>query len=223
MKFLKGLFYFLAFLYIVACVALYFAQERIIFLPQKLSKTHKFRTGEEVNIEVAEGISLNCLHIKSPNPKGVILYLHGNKGHIKRCIRQSASMSGNGYDIFIPDYRGYGKSDGKMESEQQIYDDLDKIYAHVKTLYPENKIIITGYSLGSGMATYLSHKNNPSQLFLLAPYESLVNIKDRWLWCTPDFLLKYHLPSYKYLADVERHRSTVFNSKFKSTFRQKVK
>jgi uncharacterized protein len=203
MKWIKRLSILAFSLYVLFCGALYFSQERIIFNPDKLSQDFTFRMGEEMNLEVAEGISLNCLWLKEPSSKGVILYLHGNRGSNRRCLRQAETMAGNGYDIFMPDYRGYGKSGGQVESETQLQADVQQVYDFLKKHYPEEKIVVAGYSLGSGMASYLAANNRPQQLLLIAPYLSMVDLKDRIVPFLPDFLLKYPLRSADYLRQVE--------------------
>lgn len=199
MKWLKRLSLFLAALYLVLCAVLFFAQESLIFHPDPLAEDYVFESGEEVELPVDEGISLNCLWIKTPQPKGVILYLHGNKGSNRRCLHQAQTMTGNGFDIFMPDYRGFGKSEGQIVSEAQLLADAQKAYDFLRGKYPESKIVLVGYSLGSGMASQLAANNHPQQLILLAPYWSMTDLKDRLIPIVPDFVLKYHLESGKAL------------------------
>ena len=195
--------YFITFIYILLCAVLFFFQEKVILQPDKLPDNHVFRQGEEVEIEVDEGISLNCLWLKEAPSKGAILYLHGNRGSNRRCLRQALNMDGHGYDIFMPDYRGYGKSDGETKSDKQLYADMQKVYDFLKKNYSEDKIVVVGYSLGTGMASYLAANNNPQQLLLLAPYVSMVDMKDRHIPIIPDFLLKYKLRNDLHLAQVK--------------------
>lgn len=193
MKVLKILAGVLFGLYILVGLFLYFTQERLLFLPAKLSDNHVFRRGTEVDIPVSDNISLNCLWIKNSNSKGVILYMHGNKGSNRRCLWQAESaFGGNGYDIFMPDYRGYGKTEGEIYSEKQMFGDAAAVYEFLKKSYAEKDIVIAGYSMGSGVSTYLAANNNPRQLILLAPYFSILDMKNRYLPFYPNFVLKYH-------------------------------
>ena len=129
MKWLKYIGIALFVLYVVLCLGLYFAQEKILFIPYKLPDSHVFRAGEEIEIPVSDGISMNCLWIKRGEPNKVILYLHGNRGSNRRCLGQALSAFGDtGYDIFMPDYRGYGKTEGKIYSEKQMHADICLLY-----------------------------------------------------------------------------------------------
>ena len=204
MKWLKRLGLVIIGLYVLVCVGLYFVQEQLLFRPSKLAESHNFRKGEEVEIPTSDDISINCLLLKQPNPKGVILYLHGNRGSNQRCLYQAESgLAGNGFDILMPDYRGYGKTEGKIYSEKQMQSDAQAVYDYLLKNYPEDKIIIVGYSMGTGMATKLAAKNNPNHLFLIAPYFSIVDMKNRYLPFIPNFILKYPLRNDKNVMKIK--------------------
>ena len=213
MKWLKRLGIALFGLYALVCGLLYFEQERLIFHPDKLGEDYVFREGEEVELPVAEGISLNCLWMKEPASRGVILYLHGNRGSNERCYHQALTMAGDGYDIFMPDYRGFGTSDGEIDSEAQLLGDVQAAYDFLKKHYREDQIVVVGYSIGSGMASYLAANNHPQQLVLLAPYTSVVDLKNGMAPFLPDFLLKYPLRSYAFLQKV-KFPVTLFHGEF---------
>jgi len=200
MKTLWRIFFVLCLLYGIACAILFIKQQSILFYPKSLPQDHVYRKGVEKLIEVDDGILLSCYWNKVQNPKGVILYLHGNKGNNRRCIRQSEMMERLGYDIFMPDYRGFGKSQGALISDEQFYQDAQTVYDFLKENYTENQIVIVGYSMGSGPATYLAGINKPKELFLLSPFKSIVDIKDRYIPIAPDFLIKFKFPNWKYLS-----------------------
>ncbi|RMG85371.1 MAG: alpha/beta fold hydrolase [Bacteroidetes bacterium] len=202
MKWLKRIGLTLLVIYALGCGFLYFIQEQILFRPDTLPESYTFREGTEVEVEVEPGVSLNCLWLKTPNPKGVILYLHGNRGSLKRCLYQTRMLRGHGYDIFMPDYRGYGKSDGEIVSEAQVFSDNQKVYDYLKKYYSEDQIVVLGYSIGSGMAAALAADNHPQQLFLVAPYYCISDLKDRRAPFVPDFLLKYKFKTHDFLRQL---------------------
>ena len=226
----------LSVLYILSCIVIYSIQDRFIFNPEHIEEHHRYRIGEEIEIPLDDKISMNALLIKQNDfqkPKGVILYLHGNRGSIRFGIYQIRTMQNLGYDILIPDYRSYGKTEGTIGSEGQLYSDVQKAYDHLKENYNEEQIIIVGYSLGTGMASYLASHNNPARLFLVAPFTSLTDIKNKYLWFLPDFLLKYKLPVKKFIHDIScpitivhgTHDRVVdysFSEELKSNFSDKI-
>ncbi len=189
-------------IYVIGCAALYFAQDRIIFNPQKIGEDTQFRFGREIKIPVDEDVSLHGLLHEINNPKGVVLYLHGNKGNARRCQRQAEMFSGFDHDVLLLDYRGYGKSDGAVTSMKQLYDDVQIVYNFLIEKYGEANITIAGYSLGTGMASYLAANNKPERLIMIAPYISIMDLKDRILPIIPDFLVEYKLDNGSHLKDV---------------------
>jgi pimeloyl-ACP methyl ester carboxylesterase len=107
-----------------------------------------------------------------------------------------------GYDIFIVDYRGYGKSKGNIKNEAQLYGDMQVVYESVKSRYPENKIIIMGYSIGTGPATMLAATNHPRKLILDAPYYNLLDAVQKLYPKATSSDLAFSLDIYKYLPKV---------------------
>ncbi len=213
MKFLfKGLF----FSYVLLCLFVYFAQERIIFHPHQYPNDEIYQTGKEIEIPLTSVLSMNALLVYDNakyRSQKAILYLHGNKGNVKRGQYQTRQMKDLGYDILIPDYRGYGKTEGKIVSNQQLLEDAEKAYLYLNKHYKEEDIVIVGYSLGTGMASYIAQEHNPRHLILLAPFTSLTDIKNEYLWFLPDFLLKYKLDNAAQLPHVESPVTIIHGTK----------
>ncbi len=204
MKTLKGIAKTLFIMYMILCIGLYFGQDSLIFNPHKLQEDYHFSSTNEVEIEVEEDVFLNALWIREENPRGAILYLHGNRGSNKRCRHQAMNMANNGYDILMVDYRGYGKSDGAIYSQAQLYADVQKVYDYMKESYVEDQIILAGYSLGSGMASYLAAHNKPQQLVMIAPYLNFYELKKRYIPIyIPNFLIKYPLDNAKHIEAID--------------------
>lgn len=183
---------------------LYLFQERIIFHPQKLAQAQHFdfpgQVFEEINIPVERETTLNGLLFKVKEPEGLIVYLHGNAGSLASWGAVAKAYTDLNYDVFMYDYRGYGKSGGSISSEQQLFADNQKVYDHLKA-YPYKKKIIIGYSIGTGMAAQLAATNNPDLLILQAPYYSLTDLVQHTLPLLPSFLLRYKFETHKILQD----------------------
>ena len=153
-------------------------------------------------LKTEDGAVINAIHFKTENPKGVILYFHGNAGNLSRWGEITEFFVEKNYDVFVMDYRTYGKSTGKL-SEQALYKDAQMCYDYILERYKKTEIIIYGRSLGTGMATYLASNNNPKKLILETPFYSLADVaKGRFSLFPTKKLLKYDFPSYKYVQDV---------------------
>jgi alpha-beta hydrolase superfamily lysophospholipase len=188
--------------YVSICVLLYFLQEKIIFLPEKLARDYRFNFNNEfaeVNIKTRDHISLNSLLFKSDSSRGLIFYLHGNAGSLRGWGKVAGAYTDMNYDVFMPDYRGYGKSDGKISSETQFFQDLQTAYDSMKLRYRESNIIVLGYSIGTGPACKIASGNHPKLLVLQAPYYSLTDMMRHNYPLVPTFLLKYKFETYKFI------------------------
>lgn len=191
-------------LYVIICSILYFSQERLIFLPHKLEKDHKFnfqQDFEELNIRMTDGKFLNGLLFKANNTKGLIFYLHGNAGSLNSWGNVAKTYTNMGYDTFILDYRGYGKSEGEIKNQQQLFKDNQVVYNELKKNYSEENIIILGYSIGTGLAAKLASENKPKHLILQAPYYSLTDIMHQRFSFIPTFVLKYKFETNVYIKN----------------------
>jgi len=191
-------------LYIVLCGLLYFFQEKFIFFPQKLDKNYRFEFGqrcEEVYIPTNDNQKIHGLLFKADSSKGLIFYLHGNAGNVSSWGSVAKTYTDLNYDIFLMDYRSYGKSEGLINGQEQLFQDNQIAYNELKKQYTENKIIVLGYSIGTGLASKLASTNQPKLLILQAPYYNLSDLMKHTYSFLPTFLLKYKFATNEYLKN----------------------
>ncbi|MBO0323267.1 alpha/beta hydrolase [Muricauda sp. CAU 1633] len=191
---------------ILLTAMVYFFQERLIFLPTKLAQdyTYSFQADfDEIFLKTDDGANLNALHFHATDPKGVILYFHGNAGDLSRWGEIVLPFVELGYDVLVMDYRSYGKSTGKI-SEEALYQDAQLFYNYLNDTYKANDIIVYGRSLGASIATQLASKNQCQKLILETPFYSLLDAaKDRFSFLPLKQLLQYEMPSHKFIQGVE--------------------
>lgn len=196
----------LVIIYLVAIAYLYFNQEKLIFRPTILAKDYKYKFNadfEEINIPSFDGIKLNGLLFKSIEAKGLVFYLHGNAGALDSWGENAAVYTKLGYDFFILDYRGFGKSEGKIQSQDQFNKDISEAYKYLKTKYKESQIIIIGYSIGTGPAVILASKNYPGKLILQSPYYNFKELSSARFPFVPNFIKKYTFETDKHIEKVK--------------------
>ena len=183
----------------------YLVQERLIFVPNLIKKDPSIKLVSDYEDIYISGKSDGKLHgmlLKTDNPKGVILYFHGNTGSLYKWSVLAEELTHYGYDVLPFDYRGYGKSSGKR-SEEIMHDDALLFYNVVKEKYGEENIIIYGRSLGSGFATKLAADQNPKKLILETPYDNFRNVADYHFPFLPNrWLLKYEFRNDKNIKNV---------------------
>ena len=204
-KKLKRIVVILLAVYVMVGAALYYLQERLLFLPTTLDKDYVYELNypyEELFFESEEGALINAIHFKLKNPKGVILYFHGNASDLSRWSKVTEYFVDLNYDLLVMDYRTYGKSKGKL-SEEAMYKDATYCYNYLLNHYSEDEITLYGRSLGTGIASYLASLNSPKQLLLETPYYSILDVaRQRFPVFPVKSLLRYHFPNYEYLPKV---------------------
>ena len=203
MRFLKGLGLVSLVLYLLVCGLAYGFQERLIFHPRTVASDYVYDWGTEKMVPVEEGVDLSTVWVDKPEERGVVLYFHGNVGDNNRGQHQLREVMGLPYDLVFVDYRGFGKSGGAPSSDAQLLADMQAVYDSVAAHYPEDRIHLLGYSLGTGMAAYLAAENDPAHLTLVAPYTSLDDMRAEVFWWLPGGLLRYHLATEERIAEVE--------------------
>lgn len=167
---------FLLLIYLLVCLFMYSFQEKFLFFPMPLPDDYpftQFRDFEEVFMEIDTDTRLHALHFTVPHPKGTILYFHGNARALNDWGYAAHDLMTLGYNVLMPDYRSYGKSTGTI-SEAALKADGQAWYDYLLKDIPESSLILFGRSLGTGIASYLAHRNQPQQLILETPYTSLV-------------------------------------------------
>lgn len=197
---------FFVVIYLLIVTYVYFNQVGMIFQNASLPKNYQFNYQskfEELNIKSYDGVNLNGLLFKTENSKGLVFYLHGNAGTLETWGKIANIYTNLGYDIFILDYRSFGKSEGTIQNEDQLNQDVSIAYKTLAKKYPENKIIIGGYSIGSGLATILASENHPKALILQSPYYSFTELSSSRVPFFPNFMKKFHLETFEYLPKVK--------------------
>jgi pimeloyl-ACP methyl ester carboxylesterase len=207
---MKILFYgliVLGCLYFTLLACIYIFQSRLIFQAIPLPQDYIFDFNapfEEHTITTKDGAELNALLFSTEQErKGVILYFHGNRGNLNRWGQYHTAFTEKGYDFFIFDYRGYGKSSGSP-SEKGVYTDAEAAYQWLTQHYSSSDIIFYGRSLGSGVATYLALHQPGKVLVLETPYDNMPNVfRSKALLPIPSFLFKHQFATDERLGQVE--------------------
>lgn len=156
---------------------------------------------------------INGLHFYRENPKGLILYFHGNTRSIKGWAKYARDFYRYDYDVVLVDYRGFGKSTGKR-SEKEMRDDMQFVYEELTKTYPQHHMIVYGRSIGSGFASKVAADNKPRYLILDSPYYSFRKVVERFLPILPvRFVLRYHLRTDKWIRKVNCHTYILHGTK----------
>ena len=171
--------------YSLACILVYFFQTRLLFFPRQNSPIY-----ENKKISIKNGdITLKAFLLNKGRDK-LLIYFGGNAEDISDNIPDFNTF--DDHTILLPNYRGYGGSDGKP-GEKEILDDALFIYDWIMLNNDKyTNIIVMGRSLGSGVASYLASKRYVDKLILVTPYDSIENVAKEMYPYLPVFLILKH-------------------------------
>jgi len=186
---------------------LYFRQERLLFEPDKLPPDEPICDDPdtcEFFVDVP-GARLSVAHMKLPQPRGVFFFLHGNSGNLKKWFVELEAFRQANFDVVMFDYRGYGKSSGQIESEEQLRADVEAVWNHVAPMYAGKRVVISGQSLGTGLAAGLAARlcsdgHAPDLTLLVSPYSSMRALAAELYPWVPMQVLRYPLHTLEHAA-----------------------
>lgn len=147
-----------------------------IFYPDRSIETVPTNWGlnyEDVSFEAGDGTRLHGWFFPLPGKRPTILFCHGNAGNISHRLENVKLLLDYGLQVFIYDYRGYGRSGGRP-SEAGLYQDglaaYDYLVEHKKIL--PNRIIPFGRSLGAAVAMEIATKRDVRSLIIESAFTS---------------------------------------------------
>lgn len=179
---LNMIFSFL-FVYVTLMLFLFFNQRSFLYYPSKSLMTQAEAGVPDMQVITVqpEGMneSIQGWYGRPSDPsKPVLLYFHGNGGGIDIRTGRIKPLLDQGYGVLLAEYRGYSGNPGQP-TEKGLYADADAYFKWLTTQesISEERIVLYGESLGSGVATYLAAKHwNIRGIILDAPYTSLPDI-----------------------------------------------
>jgi len=189
---LGGISSFLLFVlgvYLALGLFLFLTQSRLLYypnLPSRAVVATPARTGlayEEVALVTEDGVQLHGWFVPAAaEPRGVLLFFHGNAGNISHRLDSLKIFHDLGLAVLIFDYRGYGRSEGKV-SEDGTYLDAEAAWRHLSEArgIAENQIVLFGRSLGAAVAAHLATRHRPKALIMESSFTSV-----------PDLAAKYY-------------------------------
>lgn len=170
-------------LFLISLFLLSSACSNFLFVP---IKTHPITPDaveilhEDIYIKSTDGVNLHGWKLfAEKRTAGSILFFHGNGDNVSTQLPNTFWLPKEGYDVYIFDYREYGRSEGKAELDA-VMGDIDLMIAYVVEQLPEDeKLIIVGHSLGGSMAIYsVAHSAYRDKIKALVTVEAFSDYHD---------------------------------------------
>lgn len=194
--------------YCILGIALYYLQNVFLFHPVVLARDYKFQfdtpfAEAEIPLNKTDTLSLVKFFPTDSVRKGVVIYFHGNKGNINRYSRFATDFTKHGYEVWMEDYPGYGKSVGER-TERKLYAQAEQVYRMANSVYQKDSILIYGKSFGTGIAAYLASVKDCKQLILETPYYDIPAVFGCYVPFFPvSRMITYKIPTHEFLQDVK--------------------
>ncbi|MBI4137465.1 alpha/beta hydrolase [Candidatus Roizmanbacteria bacterium] len=195
MKVMQLLLILVISVYLGICLYYYFFQERHIFFPSRELQdwSHEFNY-EEISITTEDGETLHSWFLDN-NAELTVLYLHGNGGNISGLTPQFKVFEQLNVNALVFDYRGYGKSTGKITQEQDVYSDAHAAYEFLlseKKVSPQ-ALVVWGHSLGGAAAVELTRSKLARAVILESTFTSLDELaRGDYSYLPSSIILRYH-------------------------------
>jgi uncharacterized protein len=193
-------------LYVLGGIVLYFIQDLLLFHPKAVAKDHHYSFGlpyEELNLPFGKN-NLNIIQFKTTGPKkGLVLFYHGNMKNVEHYAKYPPLFIRNGYDVWMIDYPGFGKTTGKR-NEKILFEQALLMYDMAAKSISSDSIIIYGKSIGTGIASHVAANRKSKRLILETPYYSINALARHYFPIYPVVpMTRYTLPVYEDVQKVD--------------------
>lgn len=154
--------------------SLYFPMKEILTKPDMIGIAY-----EDVYFETNDGLKLNGWFVPVEDGYYTILFSHGNAGNISHRMEKLLMLHNLNLNVFIYDYRGYGKSEGRP-SETGLYKDIMAAYRYLteRRGIPPDRIILYGESLGGAVAIELALRKDVRALITEGTFTSIKDMAE---------------------------------------------
>jgi len=193
--------------YLLACAYLYLAQGRQIFKPLRDIEATPADYGlpyEDIDFRSGDSVRLNGWYVPCVGARHALMFFHGNTRNISYCLDSVSLFHRLGFHVFLFDYRGYGRSEGRP-GEQGTYLDAEAAWQYlVETRRIDAAtIVMLGRSLGAAIASWLAVRHQPQALVIESTFTSLPDVAAEMYPYLPARLLARHrYPVARYLPQV---------------------
>lgn len=159
---------------------MYLQQSSMIFFPYATLDQTPAEWGlvyEDVFLDTEDGVRLHGWYIPRHGSKQALLFFHGNAGNISHRGASVEIFHRLGLNVFIFDYRGYGKSEGKPD-EKGLYKDARAAWRYLSKErgFGQEEIILFGRSLGGAVAAKVAAEIQPGGLILESTFSSAKDV-----------------------------------------------
>jgi fermentation-respiration switch protein FrsA (DUF1100 family) len=165
--------------YVAAVALLYILQRDMLYRPPQTTRTSPadagFAAAEEIVLDTADGEKVIAWHVRPQDGKAMVMFFPGNGDVLATRVARMRALTQDGTGLLALSYRGYGGSSGQP-TEPGLLLDVAAAYGFVAARYASERIVVWGFSLGTGPAVALAAERPIGKLVLEAPYTSTADV-----------------------------------------------
>ena len=154
---------------------IFFPTEEHVLTPDALGVRY-----EDIHVQTWDDLSLHGWKLFAEGDvRATILFFHGNAENISTHFANVYWLTEHGFDVYLFDYRGYGKSEGNAALDP-IVDDMQVLIGHVVDALPANEnFVVMGQSLGASLSIYaVAHGDYRSRIAALVSVSAFSDYHD---------------------------------------------
>ncbi len=131
---------------------------------------------KKVESKTSDGTTAYGLRFGPDDARATVFFFHGNGEVAEDNVDIARALASHDYGVVLAEYRGYGMSKAAgSPTERALYADAEALLAG----YPPERIIVMGFSLGTGVAVEMAARGKAKALVLMAPYTSIPDVAVR--------------------------------------------
>ncbi|MDZ7683133.1 MAG: alpha/beta hydrolase [Fodinibius sp.] len=198
--------------YLLIVLLMYLMQSSMVYHPQKQLTATPAAAGlqyEDITFETEDEVQLHGWYVPADSAEITVCYFHGNAGNISGRLETLQLLNQLGLNVFIFDYRGYGRSEGSA-TEQGTYSDAEAAWAYLQQErgLADSEIIIMGRSLGGSIAAWLAARKSAGAVVIESTFTSAVDLgADLYPWLPVRQIMNFE---YNTLAHIKEIDSPLF-------------
>ena len=206
--------------FVLVMIALVFflviVEKKIVYHPIKypdgLWNPEKYGLNvEDIYFDSSDGVKLHAWFVPAKKPVATLLWYHGNAGNLSHRLENILELVPLNLNIFIFDYRGYGKSEG-APSEKGLYLDSQAAYdfLRLKKNIDPDELFLFGRSLGGACAIEIASRNKAAGLIVESVFTSVSDMADKMFYFFPfKFLLRSNYNSIETISQVNMSKMII--------------
>ena len=184
-------------------------EERFIFFPTVYPRGNYQDAGTIPKLEDCwftseDGVKLHGWFAPADTPIATLVMSHGNAGNISHRVPIIYALRDLGFNVFMFDYRGYGRSEGSP-NEQGVYRDGRAAFDFIsrRADVDSSSIILFGTSLGGAVAVEVALHRPAAGLVLESTFSSARDVaRVAYPFLPVQFVLRTKFDSFEKIRSI---------------------